>query len=460
MNSKEAVLSAARQFLGFVNRSPSPYHAVEECRTRLLAAGFTELREVDKWEIKPSNKYFVTRNKSTIIAFAVGGRYVPGNGFTITGAHTDSPCLKVKPVSKKIAHGYVQLGVSTYGGGIWHSWFDRDLTIAGRVVVKNGSKLEHKLIHVDRPILRVPNICIHLQRDMNDQFVFNNETQLAPVLATCVQQELQGPANQDENKKEKHHPIITKIICDELEVKPDQIMDFELMLADTQPATIGGALEEFIFSPRLDNLLNCYCALEGLVNSCEGDTLNEDPNIRMISLFDNEEVGSSSAQGAASMLQEHVLRRLSSGGGPTAFEEAIPKSYMLSADQAHAIHPNYSEKHEMQHRPGLHEGIVIKINANQRYASTAITQSILREIATRVNVPLQDFVVRNDSACGSTIGPIMSAKLGMPTVDIGAPQLSMHSIREMCCTSSVLQSVQLYKGFFELYPEVFASCDF
>ncbi|VDI08197.1 aspartyl aminopeptidase [Mytilus galloprovincialis] len=236
------------------------------------------------------------------------------------------------------------------------------------------------------------------------------------------------------------------------------MMDFELCVADTQPAAIGGALDEFIFAPRLDNLLNAYTAVEALIET--DGSLKSDPNIRLICLFDNEEVGSQSAQGAASTLQELVLRRLSSGGSQTAFEEAIPKSYMISADQAHAVHPNYSDKHETNHQAALHKGIVLKFNSNQRYATTAITTTILREIALKSGCPLQDFVVRNDSPCGSTIGPIMSAKLGIPTIDIGAPQLSMHSIREMCCTSSVSQAICLYKGFFEKYPEVFSSLKF
>lgn len=465
-STKDGVLVAAKQFLNFVNKSPSPFHVVQEVKALLLSSGFKELSETEPWSIKPLDMCFLTRNHSTIIAFAVGGKFKPGNGFSIIGAHTDSPCLKVKPKSKTDKSGYQMVGVQCYGGGIWHTWFDRDLTLAGRVITKNGDKLEHRLLNVEKPILKIPNICIHLMRDHNEKFSPNKESHLIPVLATAVQAELQGgpPKPSEENNKEalkeekdKHQPLLVKLICDKLNIQPEQMLDFELCLADTQPAAIGGVLDEFIFSPRLDNLLNAYCATSALAESCNGNGLAADPNIRLICLFDNEEVGSESAQGAASTLQELVLRRLSAGGTSTAFEEAIPKSYMVSADQAHAVHPNYPEKHEDNHKIGLHKGVAIKFNANQRYATTAMTASILREIARREQCPLQEIVVRNDSACGSTIGPIMSAKLGIPTIDVGAPQLSMHSIREMCCTSSVLQTSQLFKAFFEHYPSVFAS---
>nr|XP_022343582.1 aspartyl aminopeptidase-like [Crassostrea virginica] len=461
-SSRESVLSAAKQFLNFVNKSPSPFHAVQEVKDVLLASGFKELSETEPWSIKPLDKCFLTRNHSTIIAFAVGGKFRPGNGFSIVGAHTDSPCLKVKPQSKLDKSGFQMVGVQCYGGGIWHTWFDRDLTIAGRVIVKNGDKLEHKLVNVEKPILKIPNICIHLMRDHNEKFSPNKESHLVPVLATTVQAELSqsvGEKNKSgpQEEKDKHQPLLVNLICNKLKIQPEQMRDFELCLADTQPAAIGGVLDEFIFSPRLDNLLNAYCATTALVESCEGEGLAADPNVRLVCLFDNEEVGSQSAQGAASTLQELVLRRLSAGGTSTAFEEAIPKSYMISADQAHAVHPNYPEKHEENHKIGLHKGVAIKFNANQRYATTAITAAILREIARIEQCPLQEIVVKNDMACGSTIGPIMSAKLGIPTVDIGGPQLSMHSIREMCCTSSVLQTSKLLKAFFEHYPRVFSS---
>ncbi|KND03690.1 hypothetical protein, variant [Spizellomyces punctatus DAOM BR117] len=458
---------SASDFIDFVNSSPSPFHAVETSRQRLLAAGFEEIRERDTWsgKLRREGKYFFTRNKSSITAFAVGGKYVSGNGFSVVGAHTDSPCLKVKPHSKKEKGGYTQVGVQLYGGGLWHTWFDRDLGIAGRVLVRTAEgKLDHRLVRVDRPILRIPTLAIHLDRGVSEGFKFNNEVQLTPILASAATKMLNADAEQKNAvhqapNEDKHAPLLLKILADELKLDGDQLGDFELCLYDTQPSTIGGAQNEYIFSARLDNLMMSYCSITALVNSTKGDSLQKDPNIRVVVLFDNEEVGSVSSYGAGSNLLEITLRRLAAevetgDKAESSFERAMTRSLLISADMAHALHPNYLEKHEENHRPAMNKGVVIKQNANQRYATTAVSTAIVREVARKRNVPLQEFVVRNDSPCGSTIGPMLSAKLGLRTIDVGNPQLSMHSIRETAGVEDVKHAVALFESFFEEFAVV------
>ncbi|KAI9313244.1 peptidase M18 [Dichotomocladium elegans] len=448
----------AIDFIDFVNSSPSPFHAVHEAAVRLENAGFQRLSEKAAWSLKRKGKYYFTRNGSSIVAFVVGGAYKPGQGFSIVGAHTDSPCLKVKPISKKSKAGYLELGVQLYGGGIWHTWFDRDLSVAGRVMVEHeDGTFQHTLTRIHKPLLRIPTLAIHLDGSANEAFKFNKETQFVPILATAVKTAFEGTSEQER----KHHRALLDTLSEELQVEVDKIHDFELCLYDTQPATIGGVYDEFIFSARLDNLGMSYCSLMAMINTA--DQAVDDPNIRVISLFDNEEVGSTTAHGANSNLLPATLERLVAANldgkeGPQAksiFEQAMRCSFLVSADMAHAVHPNYLfEKYEENHQPAMHKGTVIKINANQRYATTAPTSLILREIARRRNVPIQEFVVRNDSSCGSTIGPMLSAKLGLRTIDVGNPQLSMHSIREIGGVDDVANGIRLLEAFFELFPSV------
>ncbi|CDH60153.1 aspartyl aminopeptidase [Lichtheimia corymbifera JMRC:FSU:9682] len=452
----------ALDFIDFVNKSPSPFHATHEAAELLKKAGFEEIKERDNWngKIKNNGKYYFTRNGSSIVGFVVGGKYKPGNGFSVVGAHTDSPCLKVKPVSNKEKSGYLEVGVQLYGGGIWHTWFDRDLSLAGRVMVEQeDGTYRHTLVKINRPLLRIPTLAIHLDRTANDQFTFNKEEQLAPILATATKAELNKPAESDKAEAdEAHHPLLVRVLAQEMKIKPGQIRDFELALYDTQPSTVGGICNEFIFSPRLDNLEMSFCSIRALT---EATNVENDTNMRIAVLFDNEEIGSTTAHGADSNLLPVTLQRLAatqlmsgSDVSPTAFEEAMHKSILVSADMAHAIHPNYPEKHESNHRPHMHKGTVIKINANQRYATTAVTSLVLKELAKKHSIPIQEFVVRNDSSCGSTIGPMLSAKLGLRTVDVGNPQLSMHSIREVGGTDDVKHGIDLLKVFYEEFAEL------
>ncbi|KAH8492883.1 hypothetical protein H0E87_022217 [Populus deltoides] len=506
--------SVASELINFLNASPTAFHAVEEAKRRLRNAGYEQVTERQDWDLEAGKRYFFTRNHSTIVAFAIGNKFEAGNGFYIVGAHTDSPCLKLKPVSKFFGNGwtgqvtkggYLKVGVQTYGSGLWHTWFDRDLTVAGRVIVKeekDGSvSYSHRLVRIEEPILRVPTIAIHLDRNVNsDGFKVNTETQLLPVLATSIKTELnkavaeRGPANSEEiqvdGKKSdvgminsKHHSLVLEMIANQIGCKVDDICDFELQVCDTQSSVIAGAAKEFIFSGRLDNLCSSFCSLKALIDatSTESD-LKDESGVRMVALFDHEEVGSDSAQGAGSPVMLDALSRITSsfdsdskgraitsaglmgltlGGTKTGdawseglLPKAIQMSYLVSADMAHALHPNYMDKHEDNHQPKLHGGLVIKHNANQRYATNAVTSFLFREIATKHNLPTQDFVVRNDMVCGSTIGPILASGVGIRTVDVGAPQLSMHSIREMCAVDDVKHSYEHFKAFFQEFSDL------
>ena len=409
----------------------------------------------------------------------------------MVGAHTDSPTLRLKPVSKRSAAGFMQVGVETYGGGIWHSWFDRDLSVAGRVLVRDGEGgFEQRLVEVDKPILRIPTLAIHLHRQT--EFNPNKETELFPI-AGLVAAELNktGPggveakATPDSSDKaddddanaefqplkamtERHHPPIIDLVASEAGVAADDVVDFELVLYDTHKSCLGGLNDEFIFSARLDNQDMTFCSVMGLIRSVSDEAnsagLADDPSVRLIACFDHEEIGSTSAQGADSNLLPAVLRRLSvlgpnnnnntpSAEASTAFERTLSRSFLVSADMAHSVHPNYAGKYEPAHTPEMNAGVVIKCNANQRYATNSPGIVLVREAARLASppVPLQLFVVRNDSPCGSTIGPMLSAKLGVRTLDLGNPQLSMHSIRETGGSADVEHGIGLFDSFFRHY---------
>ncbi|CAK7203555.1 hypothetical protein SEUCBS139899_006289 [Sporothrix eucalyptigena] len=481
---------SAYEFIDFVNASPTPYHAVASAVSRLEKAGFKAVKERDDWSasLKPGGKYYVTRNGSSIVAFAIGAKWRPGNPVAMIGAHTDSPCLRLKPVSRKSNVGFLQVGVETYGGGIWHSWFDRDLSVAGRVLVRAGDgTIVQKLIKVERPILRIPTLAIHLDR--SSEFNPNKETELFPI-AGLVSAELNKMAADEASvvtdsddgtassataappplqpMTERHHPVLIDIIAKEAGVSPEDVADFELVLYDTQKSCLGGLHEEFVFSARLDNLGMTYCSVMGLLESVTAaDSLDDESAIRLISCFDHEEIGSLSAQGANSNMLPAILRRLSvipaassssSSGSDavssTSFEQTCSTSFLVSADMAHSVHPNYAGKYESNHHPLINKGTVIKINANQRYVTNSPGIVLLQETARAAGVPLQLFVVRNDSSCGSTIGPMLSAKLGVRTLDLGNPQLSMHSIREMGGAYDVEHSIKLFATFFDHYSRL------
>jgi len=443
---------AANQFLKFVNASPTPFHAVRSAVTRLEKAGFIRVREQDsEWEknLGRGGKYYMTRNQSTLLAFTIPEGFKPGDGVSIVATHIDSPNFKVRPVSKKSSQGYLQVGVETYGGGIWHSWYDRDLSLAGRIIVsdKSASGFSSKLIKIDRPLLRIPTLAIHLDRSANDQFKFNLETETIPILGLISSQFNLNTPKEDAPSTipGNHHPQLLSVLAEELSIAPEEIHDFELSLYDTQPACLGGLSNEFIFSARLDNLMSSFCAVEAICESVSSAVPLEG-NANCIALFNHEEIGSVSSTGAESSWLPSLLSRLSPT--PSSLASTIARSFLISADMGHGVHPNYTSKHEEFHRPKLNGGVIIKTNAKQRYASDAWGTFLVKKLIEKRGGKAQEFEVRNDMACGSTVGPMLS-KLGVRTVDVGTPMLSMHSVRETAGTQDVRSYIDLFAEFFE-----------
>ena len=425
-----------QSLLAYLDASPTPYHAVAESARRLREAGYVELNEADAWTLQPSGRYFITRNGSSLIAFVCGRRAPQEAGFLAVGAHTDSPNLRIKPAPDLNRHGYRQLGVEVYGGVLLSTWLDRDLSIAGRVAFERDDSLQTALLDFTRPLLRIPNLAIHLNRNVNTEgLLLNAQSHLPPILGLTGSDKIS----------------FQQMLADELtkqgtQLAPEQLLGWDLSLYDVQRALRSGFTGEFIHSARLDNLASCFAALSALLTAKETHD-----STRVIVLYDHEEVGSRSAQGACSPLLRLALSRITEaydGARQEAFARAMARSFLISADMAHAIHPNYADRHDPNHAPVLGGGPVLKLNANQSYASDGFTTGRLERWCRRADVSLQPYVVRSDLPCGSTIGPITAAELGIATVDIGSPLLSMHSIREMAACADVSLLARVLDAYF------------
>ena len=421
-----------QRLLAFLQASPSPFHAVEQMSLVLDDAGFEYLPDEDSWSLTAGGRYYTCRNGSSLIAFTVGDFE---QGVRMVGAHTDSPCLMVKPQPEK-KKNYLQLGVEVYGGALLNPWFDRDLSLAGRVVYRDELGLKQSLIDFSRPIATIPSLAIHLDREANKNRTVNPQTDIPPLLCTLHEQDGRD---------------FREILADELRAQHSglgdiSVLDYELCFYDTQPPDIIGLNDDFIASARLDNLLSCFTGLQALLNAGEGQAC-------LLVCTDHEEVGSASACGAQGPLLASVLERIM----PDAAErtQVMARSLMVSADNAHGIHPNYPGKHDGNHGPLLNAGPVIKINANQRYATNSITASLFRDLCQQADVPVQSFVTRTDLGCGSTIGPITASEIGVPTLDVGVPTFAMHSIRELAGSDDAWS---LYKVMTVLYQQEKAVC--
>lgn len=414
--------------LDFLHNSPSPFHATQSMCVALQAAGYIALDERETWQLEAQGRYYVTRNDSSIIAFKLGQHDPAAHGIRMVGAHTDSPCLKVKPQPELTAHSYWQLGVEVYGGVLLSPWFDRDLSLAGRVTFKHEQQLHSCLIDFKQAIATIPSLAIHLNREANTGWAINAQTELPPILA-----QLQGEESQD------FRSLLAEQLQREHGIQDAEVLDYELCFYDSQPAAVIGLQQDFIAGARLDNLLSCYAGLTALLNS-------DDQYSQILVCTDHEEVGSNSACGADGPFLEQVLRRILISEDD--FVRSVQHSLLISADNAHGIHPNYADKHDGKHGPLLNQGPVIKVNANQRYATNSETSSFFKLLCQQTKVPVQSFVTRSDMGCGSTIGPITAGQLGVQTIDIGVPTFAMHSIRELAGSKDLGYLVQVLQAFY------------
>jgi aspartyl aminopeptidase len=399
-------------------------------KSQLMEQGFSALSEADIWGTLPAGRYFVTRNDSSIIAFVLADGELAENGIYMVGAHTDSPCLKVKPKPEKVRQTLLQLGVEVYGGALLNPWFDRDLSMAGRVSYEDKQgQIRQTLVNFEAPVAVIPSLAIHLDREVNQNRSINPQQHLPPVLCQLEDGDKLDFRALLEQQCRQQHP--------DLDV--GKVLDYEISFYDTQKAAVTGLSGDFISSARLDNLLSCYVGLQSLLAA-------EGKRSALLICTDHEEVGSQSSSGAQGTFLQSVLQRLTQT--QENYQRMMERSMLISADNAHAIHPNYPDRHDAEHGPILNRGPVIKTNANQRYATNSETSAVFRQLCEQHDVPVQDFVVRTDMACGSTIGPITASTLGIRTLDIGVPTFGMHSIREMAGSRDAAMLCRVLTAFY------------
>jgi aspartyl aminopeptidase len=427
-------LELAQQLIDFVYESPTAFHAVNTVKKRLHSCGFVEVQEAEKWSLKKGCKYFVTKNDSAIAAFIIGKGNTEEEGFKIIGAHTDSPTFRIKPAPEMTSEGsYIRLNTEVYGGPILSTWLDRPLAVAGRVTLRSKNILypATRLVNIKNPILIIPNLAIHMNREINKGVELNAQKDTLPLLAHV-------------NKSLEKGNYLLNVIAEEIKVAASSIIDFDLYLYEYEKGSIIGLNNEFISSGRLDDLSMVHAGIEAL---CKVEAVAA---TNVMIAFDNEEVGSRTKQGGDSPFLSTVLERIliSQARGREDFFRALAKSFMISADLAHAVHPNMGEKHDPVNRPILNKGPVIKISANQSYTTDSNSDAVYEEVCKKAGVPVQKFVNRSDLAGGSTIGPISSTQLNIRSVDMGTPILAMHSVREL---GGVLDHTYVTATFEEFY---------
>ena len=424
-----------KRLLDFLNASPVNFLAAKNIANELEQAGYRRLDpQMPIGEVKAGDKLYVTKNDSSVYAFHIGRKLLADAGFRMICAHCDSPTFRIKPNAEMTCEGgIVKLNTEVYGGPIMSTWFDRPLTIAGRVIVRGEDALHPKtlLLHVKRPLLLISNLAIHFNREVNDGVKLSKQKDMLPILGIVTSELERGN-------------LLMNVICGELNIKQENILDFDLYLADATPACTLGVHDEFLSSGRLDDLSMCFAGLEAMINTETTDMT------KVLAIFDNEETGSQTKQGAGSPFLSMMLKRiaLAQSGSEEAFYQAVERAFMISADNAHAWHPNYSEKYDPTNHPVLGGGRVIKNNAAQKYASDAVSAAVFAEICREAGVPCQRFVNHSDVAGGSTLGNILASSIPLRGVDMGNAILAMHSCRETGSTTDHIYCVKAFTKFF------------
>ncbi len=431
----ETVKATARSLMEFLDQSPVNFLAVKTVSRHLDEAGFTKLNPRDAWQLKPGGKYYITKNSSAIFAFVVTTEG-PTAGFRIISAHSDSPCLRIKPKAEMLSEGgVVKLNVEVYGGPILYTWFDRPLSMAGRVMLRTDDPLHPRteILKFDRPLLTIPHLAIHFNRAVNEGNPLSKQKDMLPVIAIV----------RDAAEKDN---LLLRTVADALGCRMEDIIDFDLSLFDTTPACLVGLDEEFLTSGRLDDLSMVHGAMTALLET------TSTTQTRVMAIFDNEETGSGTKQGAASPVLQQLLCRIVGclGGGEEEYLRSVDASFMVSADNAHAFHPNYAEKYDPTNHPVVGGGPVIKINANCKYMTDADSAAVFRVICEKAGVPCQYFVNHSDVAGGSTLGNILTSQIDLRGVDMGEAIWAMHSVRETMATRDHAYTIAAFKTFFDL----------
>lgn len=423
-----------KSLLNFLDSSPCNFYAVHTVREILINNGFAEKSLEDALTAQPGEKFFVTKNHSAIFAFTVGKKPVADTGLKIIAAHSDSPCFRVKPHAEMLCEGgIVKLNTEVYGGPILYTWFDRPLSLAGRVLLKGNDALHPitRLVKIDRPLFSISHLAIHFNRAVNEGNKISKQKDMLPIIAKV-------------NNTLEAENMLLHLVADELQVETGDIIDFDLLVYNTEKATTFGLNNEFISAGRLDDLSMVHAAIEAIID------VKDDNATCVAAIFDNEETGSGTKQGAGSPVLANVIQRMveNQGGNYDGYCRALAKSFLVSADNAHAFHPNYAEKYDPTNHPALGDGPCIKINANCKYMSDAHSAAIFKSLCIEAGAPYQYFVNHSDVAGGSTLGNILTGQMDIAGVDVGNPLLAMHSVRETGSVTDHINMIKVFKQFF------------